>query len=69
MDVNIGVDLNKALELSRNVASAATVPGIYANLTTNASQREPGIFSNGVNTVPGVLTMSSSCTTLDLPKA
>lgn len=49
MDVNISVDLNKALEPSLNVASAAAVPGIYANLTTNALQWEPGEFSNGVN--------------------
>ncbi|KAK3934040.1 hypothetical protein QBC46DRAFT_348042 [Diplogelasinospora grovesii] len=55
MDVNLTVDLGKAVELSRNVACTATVPGVYANLTTNVNPQEPGRIGYGVTMVPGRL--------------
>ncbi|KAH8883305.1 hypothetical protein GQ53DRAFT_811543 [Thozetella sp. PMI_491] len=49
MNIQIPFNLNQALSLSLNVAAAAIgVPGIYADLTTNAAQFEPGEFANGV---------------------
>jgi hypothetical protein len=49
MSIHLAIDINQALELSQNVCGTTDVPAISGNLTTNASQWEPGEFSNGVN--------------------
>lgn len=47
--LEIPFDFNKAAQLSRNVASASYIPNTITTFTTNASQWEPGEFSNGIN--------------------
>ena len=49
MAFHLAIDLNQALEISQNVCAITNVPGVSANISTNASQWEPGEFSNGVN--------------------
>ena len=47
--IQLPFDFNKAANLSENVATSSFNPFAVATFTTNASQFEPGEFSNGIN--------------------
>jgi hypothetical protein len=49
VDFQLPLNLNQAVEVSVNVPGTANVPTLYANLTTNSNQWEPGEFLNGVS--------------------
>jgi len=48
VDFQLPLDLDLALEPSLIVPGRANIPTLWANLTTDASQWEPGEFSNGL---------------------
>lgn len=47
--IKLAFDFNKASNLSQNVGTTTYVHRTVATFTTNASQLEPGKFSNGIN--------------------